>query len=102
VLAAEQRLLGFLVDPSAPPDMVRSRLGPLRTYRFQGLEHQLAFDCFERFRIRPAGDLLASLPDCLVRAGFPEFDLERILGSRPMCPEGALRLCTMLVLNQTQ
>ena len=102
LLAAEQQLLGFLMESTAPPEVVRSMLERLKDYRFQSVEHQVLFDCVASLSTRRAGDILALLPAHLVRAGFPDFDLDRFLELHPMRAEQAMGLCKKLVPGQSQ
>ena len=101
-LAAEQRLLAILLAESTAPEIVRSILERLKPYRFQNVEHQVLFECAARLRSRGHGDLLAILPAHLVRAGFPDVDLERFRMERAVGAEEAAALCRRLVNEQPQ
>ena len=101
MLTAEREVLGFLLDPSVPPETVREILGRLRSYAFQEVEHQVLFDCVVKLSLRPRGELLEYLPACLVRAGFPAIDLERFRGEHRMPPDQALRRCATLEPHHT-
>jgi hypothetical protein len=97
VLAAEQRLLGYLIAPATPPEIVRNILERLQAYRFRNLGHQVLFECIARLRTGPRSEILALLPAQLVRAGFPDFDWRRFVERCPPRAEDAMELCSELV-----
>lgn len=83
VLAAELRILGFLMEPTAPSEIVRSLQERLKAYHFQSVEHQVLFECVASLSTRRSGDFLALVPARLVGAGFPDLDLQRFLELSP-------------------
>ena len=101
ILAAEKQLLAFLLAETAPPEIVRSILVRLTSYRFQSVEHQVLFECVARLSERPANELFASLPAHLVRAGFPDFDLDRFRSQSPVRAEQADALCRRLATERS-
>ena len=96
LLDDEEQLLRFLVTATASQEVVRSILDRLRTHRFQSVEHQVLFECVASLHERGAGNFRELLPAHLVRAGFPEVDLERFFEQAPISTEHALAACSKL------
>jgi hypothetical protein len=103
ILNAEQELLNFLmVGETFPPEIVQNILERLKAYRFQSVENQVLYECVASLRDHRTQDLLTALPAQLVRAGFPDFDLERFLGIQPTDAERAMELCRQVAPEQSR
>ena len=88
----EEKLLGYLCQPELAGREWADWIVRLRGYRFRKIGNQVLFDCMKNI---PAGrDALvaALLPERLVRAGFPDFDLEAYRQAAPRSEEEIRRL----------
>ncbi|OFW41483.1 MAG: hypothetical protein A3J28_16440 [Acidobacteria bacterium RIFCSPLOWO2_12_FULL_60_22] len=76
-------------------------LSRLRGYAFRSVEHQVLFDCLRALPSdRP--DLIRSLlPERLVRAGFPDFDLTPFFEPHGLSAPEARELCQKLMESQS-
>lgn len=98
VAIAEHMLLGCLITALGGVEQAERLRQALREYRFQSLEHQVIFDCLKGI---PASrlDLAATLlPERLVRAGFPDIDLEPFLCGDPLTEAEAQVLCGNILM----
>ncbi len=88
----EERMLGYLCQTDLDGRERADWIARLRGYRFRKVGNQVLFDCLKNI---PAGRfaLVAELlPERLVRAGFPDFDLERYRQAAPGSEEEIRRL----------
>jgi hypothetical protein len=74
----EARLLRYLCNRAVQSDRVEI-IETLKAYRFATVHHQVLFDCLRGLAAAPPELLESLLPVRLVRAGFPDFDLEPFL-----------------------
>jgi hypothetical protein len=96
VSSAEIRLLQYLCQADSDVAARRLVLDALTGYEFSTVHHQVLFDCLKAAPDAQAGLLASLLPARLVRAGFPDFDLEPYLRPGGLSAAEAYTLCTKL------
>ena len=97
----ERRLLQWLCRDGVDASLREEVRARLRTHTFRNVEHQVLFDCLRGLPAdRP--DLIPSLlPARLVRAGFPDFNLDPFFEPCGLSPAEARGLSENLVAGQT-
>ncbi|MSO20763.1 MAG: hypothetical protein EXQ56_09940 [Acidobacteria bacterium] len=90
---AEKRVLRFLCQAAADAVARAEVMERLRQYRFASVPHQVLFDCLKALPAARPELVEALLPARLVRAGFPDFDLEPFLRPSGMSAAQARVLC---------
>ncbi|MBI3934671.1 MAG: hypothetical protein HY316_08245 [Acidobacteria bacterium] len=102
VLAIERQLLGYLLEAESAQEIAIDILHRVKQYRFQSAEHQVLFECVASLSTHPRQELQSLLPERLVRAGFPDFDLDRFIPDRRWSAGEAMGLCRILVPDEFQ
>jgi hypothetical protein len=107
LLTMERRILARLVSENCGAQHAGQIVQRLRSYRFRTIEHQVLFECVARLRDgadqdvsrTDAGEFRPRLLAQLVRAGFPDLDVDQFQdASTPSAPD-ALALCDALLLR---
>ena len=101
MILPERRLLQFLCDKRREKRLRRQILASLRDYRFLRMEHQVLFDCLQAMPPVRQELIRELLPAWLVRAGFPDFDLDPFLQPGTVSEEEARKICRELIEPQT-
>ena len=77
----ERSLLRLICLETTDVQLRTEVMAHLRGYAFRSVEHQALFDCLREMPVDRPELLRELLPARLVRAGFPDFDLARFVGS---------------------
>jgi hypothetical protein len=93
---AELRLLCFLCDPQLDRSAQREVMELLRGHCFSSTAHQVLFDSLSALLATRAVLPAELLPAQLVKAGFPDFDLNCYLRPSGLDVAEALALSTRL------
>ena len=97
MMNAEKRVLRYLCQATADAAARAEVIELLRGYRFASVPHQVLFDCLKALPTARPELVEALLPARLVRAGFPDFDLEPFLRPSGMSAAQARVLCHRMV-----
>jgi hypothetical protein len=97
VSSMERSLLGFLSSWQGGAETRERLLSQLKSYTFNKLEHQVLFDCVRPILLNRPELVREQLPARLVRAGFPDFDLDPFLQPCDLSDEDAASLCRKLL-----
>lgn len=92
----ELQLLRYLCQPRSNSGARQEVLDRLRDYRFSETNCQALFDCLKDVPASRVALLEALLPARLVRAGFPDFDLDPYLRPSGLSAAEARTLCRRL------
>ena len=93
----ECRLLQWLCQGKGDEQFRNEVLRRLRGYRFRSVEHQVLFECLQAMPLDRPELIRELLPARLVRAGFPDIDLEPFFEAGEVSEEEAGKLCRELM-----
>ncbi len=93
-------MLQFLCRGESADQLRSEILSQLRSYEFQRMEHQVLFDCLQAMPLDRPELIRELLPARLVRAGFPDFDLDPFLEPGTVSEEEAREICRELTEPQ--
>ena len=93
-------MLQFLCRGESTDQPRNEILSRLRSYGFQRVEHQVLFDCLQAIPLDRPELIRELLPAWLVRAGFPDFNLDPFLEPGTVSEKEARKICRELTEPQ--
>ena len=99
--AIEARLLRLICQGGANAQLRGEIVSRLRGYAFRSVEHQILFDCLQGLSSDQPDQIRSLLPERLVRAGFPDFDLTPFFEPHGLSAPEARELCQKLMESQS-
>jgi hypothetical protein len=92
----ERRLLSALCATALDPEMRALILERLSAHTFANPDHEIIFQALAKIPLAPAGHIRETLSARLTRLGFPDIDVEPILGFSPPSPDTITALLQQL------
>ena len=97
VNVVECLLLQVLCNGRSRTQTREELISQLRMYAFRSVEHQVLFDCLQAMPLDRPELVRELLPARLVRAGFPDIDLEPFFEAGEVSEEEAGKMCRELM-----
>ena len=97
----ERSLLRLLCQGGLDAPSRNEVIARLRSYAFQSVEHQVLFDALRGLPSDQPDLIRSLLPERLVRAGFPDFDLTPFFEPHGLSAPEARELCQKLMESQS-
>ena len=96
IMVRERRLLQFLCDGEGEAQLRSEILARLSSYAFRSTEHQVLFECLCGMPSDRPELIRSLLPARLVRAGFPDFNLEPFFEPHGLRPKEAQKMLELM------